>query len=284
MELYVDTQYKINDREFNLLRELIKELTGINLTEQKKMLVVSRLSKRLRQLGLSNFTSYYNYIMESEQGRQEIDQLINRITTNKTDFYREPHHFKCLTDICLPQIYEAHRFSIKRKLRIWSAGCSSGEEPYTIAITLAEFFKNKPGWDIKILATDLDTEMLDKAKAGIYKKDVVAPIPEELLRRYFLKGVGTNEGLYMVKKTLKDMIIFKRHNLVKESLKVTTPFDIIFCRNVIIYFDSEEKARVINRFYNVLRSGGFLFLGHSESLLGNDGRFKLVGNSAYCKK
>lgn len=283
MKIHVETEYRINDTEFELLRSLIKNLTGINLSNQKKMLVVSRLSKRLRTLGLASFTAYYKYVTEDINGRGEIDHLINRMTTNKTDFYRESHHFDFLQRIALPEVYEEGGKHGNLKVRVWSAGCSSGEEPYTIAITLQEFFKLKPGWDVKILATDLDTEMLDKCRAGIYEDHIVSPIPIEYLRAYFKKGVGENEGLFMVKDVLKDLAVFRRHNMVYDSLPAKSPFDIIFCRNVIIYFDEETKMRVINQFYNALKEGGYLFLGHSESPVGSEDKFKLLGNSLYRK-
>lgn len=282
MSLKVET-FQISDREFDLLRNLIKELTGISLSDQKKSLVISRLSKRLRALDLTSFTGYYGYLTEGLEGRQEIDHLINRITTNKTDFYREQHHFEFLEEVLLPQIYEHGAENGKRKLRVWSAGCSSGEEPYTIAITLKEFFKDKPSWDVKILATDLDTEILEKAKKGVYSQQVVAPIPPEYLRAYFKKGVGANDGLFMVKDILKELIVFRKFNLVTEEISPKQPFDIIFCRNVIIYFDAETKMKVINSLSNALGNKGYLFLGHSESLMGNEGSVKLIGNSTYCK-
>ncbi|MCL6471580.1 MAG: protein-glutamate O-methyltransferase [Firmicutes bacterium] len=283
MNSKIVTQFNINDTEFDLLRKLIKEVSGINLSNQKKMLVVARLSKRLRALGMSSFTKYYNYVTKDPAGRQELNHLVNRITTNKTDFYRESHHFEFLQDVLLPQLYEEGIRSSNRRLRIWSAGCSSGEEPYTIAITLKEFFKGKLGWDIKVLATDLDTEMLDKAKKGIYDEQAVAPIPPEYLRDYFMRGTGANSGLYKVKDSLKDIIAFRKHNMVSDDLPAKNPFDIIFCRNVIIYFDEETKEKVINRFYDCLRSNGYLFLGHSESLIGCESQFKLVGNSICLK-
>ncbi|MHB8841869.1 MAG: CheR family methyltransferase [Candidatus Aquicultor sp.] len=283
MEIRVETEYRISDAEFELLRSLIKELTGINLSDQKKMLVVSRLSKRLRSLGLTSFAGYYKYVTEDIKGCEEIDHLINRMTTNKTDFYRESHHFDFMQKTALPHIYGEGRKHSELNLRVWSAGCSSGEEPYTIAITLKEFFQNKPGWDVKILATDLDTEMLDKSKAGIYKQEIVSPISNEYLRTYFKKGVGENEGLFMAKDTLKGMIVFRRHNLVYDSLPTKRQFDIVFCRNVIIYFDEKTKIKVINQFYNALKEGGYLFLGHSESPVGCESKFKLLGNSLYRK-
>lgn len=283
MELNIETAYKIKDDEFELLRGLIKELTGISLANHKKMLVVSRLSKRLRTLGLADFADYYKYVTESELGHQEVDNLINRMTTNKTDFYRESHHFDYLENVLLPQLYDEGRKQGTLRLRIWSAGCSSGEEPYTIAITLREFFKNKTGWDVKILATDLDTEILDRARLGLYKREIVEPIPHEHLRSYFKKGVEVNDGLFMAKDLLKSLITFRRHNLAYDQLPAKNPLDIIFCRNVIIYFDEDTKAKVINQFHKALKSGGYLFLGHSESPFGCEDKFSLVGNSIYKK-
>lgn len=275
-------QYKIADKEFGQLKTLIKELTGINLTEQKKMLIVARLSKRLRVLGLSSFAQYYELLTETGNS-SEIIHLINRITTNKTDFFRESHHFDFLKEVVLPRFYEEGMKNGRRKLRIWSAGCSSGEEPYTIAMTLQEFFHDKTGWDVKILATDLDTEILAKARNGVYLQDIVAPIPSACLRENFKKGVGANNGLFMVKDKLKRMILFKRHNLTSEEFLLNEQIDIVFCRNVIIYFDEATKTRVINHFHDALRDDGILFLGHSESVIANDGRFKLIGNSTFCK-
>ncbi|MBS3910190.1 MAG: protein-glutamate O-methyltransferase [Actinobacteria bacterium] len=282
MQIKCGAQFKIDDREFGRLKTLIKELTGINLTDQKKTLVVARLSKRLRALGLSSFAEYYYFLTETGD-YSEVTHLINRITTNKTDFFRERHHFEFLTEAVLPGICEEGEKNGTRKLRIWSAGCSSGEEPYTIAITLCEYFLDKAGWDIKILATDLDTEMLEKARAGIYCQDGVAPVPPEYLRKYFKKGVNANTGRYMAKDKLKKMVIFKRHNLTSERYPFNEQIDVVLCRNVIIYFDEATKAKVINSFHDVLRDGGVLFLGHSESAIGNESRFKLIGNSTFRK-
>lgn len=275
-------QYKLADKEFGQLKTLIKELTGISLTEQKKMLIVARLSKRLRVLGLSSFAQYYDLLTETGNS-SEIIHLINRITTNKTDFFRESHHFDFLKDVVLPRLYEEGMKNGTRKLRIWSAGCSSGEEPYTIAMTLQAFFSDKIGWDVKILATDLDTEILAKANKGVYSQDVVAPIPSTYLRENFKKGIGVNDGMFMVKDKLKKMILFKRHNLISEQFLFNGQIDIVFCRNVIIYFDEVTKMRVIDHFHDALRDDGTLFLGHSETVVAKDGRFKLIGNSTFLK-
>lgn len=282
MRIKCGAQFNIDDREFRQLKILIKELTGINLSDQKQALVIARLSKRLRVLGLSSFAQYYDVLTETGD-HSEVRHLINRITTNKTDFFRESHHFDFLREVVLPRIYEDGKKSGERKLRIWSAGCSSGEEPYTIAITVQEFFVDKPGWDIKILATDLDTEMLEKAKAGVYSQASVAPVAPEYLRKYFKKGVNANTGYYMANETLKKMLIFKGHNLISERFSFRGPIDIVFCRNVIIYFDEETKAKVIDYFHDVLKENGVLFLGHSESAINNESRLKLIGNSTFHK-
>jgi chemotaxis protein methyltransferase CheR len=279
-------QFKITDQEFERISKLIRDLSGISLKEHKKMLIVSRLSKRLRVLGLENFSDYYDLLTGSNEiAGQELTCFINGITTNKTDFYREPYQFDYLQEAVLEDLFNNPSACSDGELRIWSAGCSTGEEPYTIGIILSEYFKEKRSINIKILATDLDTEVLEKAKIGIYGEQAVRPIPPDCMIRYFKRGVGINEGSYMTKKCLKDIITFAKHNLVYSPMKVNKPFDIIFCRNVLIYFDEATTKNIIyEQFYNTLKAGGHLFLGHSESLSQNNTNFEHVANSVYRKR
>ncbi len=271
--------FDITDKEFQKFREMIYDQTGIDLSERKKRLVIARLSRRLRALNLSSFTEYYDFLTSSEDSQTELVHLINRITTNKTDFFREKHHFDFLSNELFPVIIGAAEKSGQKRLRIWSAGCSSGEEPYTLAMTVHNSFKNLRGWDIKILATDLDTDILSRAAAGVYPTQTVAPIPPEYLRSYFRQ---TREG-YEVVPELKNMIAFRKLNFMSPSFPMKRPFDIIFCRNVIIYFDAETKATLMGKFHHHLKDNGYMFIGHSESLMGMKDKFKYMKNTIYQK-
>ncbi|MEW5816299.1 MAG: protein-glutamate O-methyltransferase CheR [Spirochaetota bacterium] len=268
--------YTISDREFKLFQELIYRETGIFLPAEKKLLLVSRLSKRLRALGLSNFSRYYDYLHASPDTAQELIMMINRITTNKTDFFREPHHFEYLKNELFPQFKRDNQ----KNIRIWSAGCSTGEEAYSLALTVAEIFGEKPVEDIKILATDLDTSVLEWAEKGIFTPERVTPIPKLLLAKYMSK---LNDGSWEIKTTIKRMIYFRRLNLITPKFPFTHGFDIIFCRNVLIYFKKEDRFALIEKLHSVLRENGCLFLGHSESLLNNNLGFQLLRNTIYRK-
>jgi chemotaxis protein methyltransferase CheR len=267
----------LGDKEFIQLREIIFRESGINLTERKKALMQSRLIKRLKFLKLDSYRNYCEYLKKNYE--DEIVSLINCITTNKTDFFREAKHFSFLKDTVLPDFEKRHG----NKLRIWSAGCSTGEEPYSIAITLAEYYKNKLMPDIKILATDIDTDVLEKARSGVYKRDCVEELDFDLVKRYFLKGRGENEGLFVVKDFIKKMIYFRRLNLLDKVYPMKKLFDLIFCRNVIIYFDRKTRDEVINRFYDYLHDDGYFFAGHSETLSSFNSKYYLIGNTIYGK-
>jgi chemotaxis protein methyltransferase CheR len=271
--------FDLTDEEFQMFKELIQHETGIFMSTQKKKLVVARLSKRLRALNLNTFTDYYKYIVENPARSSEIDNLINRITTNKTDFFREMHHFEFLRDEAFPVIIQEGERTGKHSLRIWSAGCSSGEEPYSIAITTAEAFKNKWGWDIKILATDLDTEVLRRAAQGTYPTQVIAPVPREYLAKHFTR-TGSE---YTVSNTIKSLVVFRRLNFMDPAFPMKKPFDIIFCRNVIIYFDQPTKVALMSKFHYHLKDDGYMFIGHSESLMGMKDKFSYIKNTVYRK-
>lgn len=271
--------FDLSDKDFLRFRELIYDETGIALSERKKRLLVARLTKRLRALGLQSFGEYYDYLINNPAGKDEFEHFINRITTNKTDFFRERHHFDFLHDELLPDIIREGERSGQRRLRIWSAGCSTGEEPYSIAMTVADTFARARGWDIRILATDLDTNVLETASAGIYPSQTVAPINRDYLSRYFVRN-GTG---YEVCPEIKHQVVFRKLNLMQPAFPMKRPFDLIFCRNVIIYFDMETKTRLMNKFHEQLKPGGYMFIGHSESLMNMKTSFSYVKNTIYRK-
>ena len=270
------TREQLSDRTFKELVRIIYRECGIKLTERKKALVQSRLLKRLRKSEFNTYEEYFVYLKRNYN--KEITNLINCITTNKTDFFREEHHFDFLIDSILPELLEEN----PEEIRIWSAGCSTGEEPYTIAITLLEYFKNKTKKiNLKILATDIDTNVLKTAQKGIYKHDVVQDINIEILKKYFLRGKDKNEGYLMVKKKVKDLITFRKLNLLDDIFPMKKKFDIIFCRNVIIYFDKETQISLLHKFHSHLTFDGYLFLGHSESIFGSKDLFTLIGKTIF---
>lgn len=276
------SEFTISDREFRLFQDLVKASTGIDLTEHKRNLVCSRLSKRLRALGLPSFGRYHDYLI-AETGQAELEHFVNAITTNKTDFYRENWHFEFLEQEIVPALKARAARTGERRIRIWSAGCSSGEEPYTIAITLREAIENLSAWDVRILASDIDTEVLARSAKATYPEERVAEIPRPLLERSFLQGTGEQAGLVQVAQEVRNLVTFRRINLLEEPWPIRTVFDCIFCRNVIIYFDKPTQRRLMERFATYLKEDGYLFLGHSESLYGLSDQFAFLRNTIYRK-
>ena len=270
----------ITDREFGQLRDLIHAHTGIALSEHKRALVCSRLAKRLRHYNLACYADYYELLTQADPDGRELMEMINAITTNKTDFFRESHHFQFLSE----QVFPALKQSRQRRLRIWSAAASSGEEAYTLAIAVSEAFPAPNDWDIKILATDIDTNVLERAARGVYSEHQVRMISKPLLQRYFLKGAGAHEDEVMVKPVLKSLIRFARLNLIDEPWPMQGPFDAILCRNVFIYFDKPTQQRLFARFAKLLRKDGYLMLGHAEFIQGHESLFSIVGHSIYRRR
>lgn len=270
------SDFGLSDEVFNLFSDLIYRTSGIRLTNQKKNLLISRLLKRLRALGIDGFYHYYQLV---KSDNSELIQMLNCIATNTTRFFREEYHFKFLKEICIPELLN------KRFINIWSAGCSTGEEPYSIAISVTEALSRYKGLkpEVMILGTDISTTAIDFAKAGIYEEEQIPDdIRDSILKKYFLKGVGEYSGRVLVKDFLKSKVYFERLNLKDRIYPVRRDFDIIFCRNVMIYFSSEMKEHVISRFYDHLMDGGYLFLGHSEAMLNRKG-FAPVYISVYKK-
>lgn len=257
---------------FQRFATLIYEVAGIQLTSQKKTLAMTRFQRRMRELGISEYEQYFQRIKEDDN---EFVLMLNSITTNTTKFFRENHHFEFLKNTLLPQLMQHKRAN--REIRIWSAGCSTGEEPYTIAISLLEKLKtvsggydlNDPcrGWDIKILATDISTKVLNMAQTGRYSAESVQEDLPETLRKLYFDPDGS--GGYQVKDTVKKLIRFRRLNFKEHSYPFKQSFDLIFCRNVMIYFDEVMKQHVLTRFHHHLAPHGHLFLGHSETMFGN---------------
>lgn len=272
-------EFSFTDREFLALTKLVYSQTGIVLKESKKNMVYSRLAKRLRALGLTSFKGYVKLLgdEQSDQAKVELGYLINAITTNLTKFFRESHHFKDLLPRCLDIVEDQKINGIEPKLRIWSAGCSSGEEPYSIAMIIREVINKAGAVDAKILATDLDTNMLKMGQAGIYKTQAAETLPKVFKSRYISKRSGDEIS---VSRELQKLISFKQLNLL-DDWPMKKSFDIIFCRNVMIYFDNPTKLKLINKYADLLRPGGALYIGHSESLLGDQVKFKLHGRTIY---
>lgn len=274
-------EYELNQREFDQLSRLVYEKSGINLHEGKQELVRARLSKRLRETGLNTFQAYYDFVLREDTG-QELVALLDSISTNLTSFFREPAHFDYLRQEILPRMVERQGMG-SRRLWVWCAGCSSGEEPYTIALCLLEGLPSLTGWDVKIVATDISTRTLETAQAGIYKADRVSTVPRELLSRYFQRGVKEWAGHYRVKPEVRRLVDFRRANLL-EGPPVAGQFEVIFCRNVMIYFDASTQERVIGIFRNHLLPGGVLFIGHSESLARVKHNLRYLKPAVYSKQ
>ncbi|MGP8122230.1 MAG: CheR family methyltransferase [Xanthobacteraceae bacterium] len=267
-------EFALRDSDFRKIVKLVMEKTGIVISDRKRAFVHGRLGRRLRALGLSNFGEYCR-LLESPGGEAEHPMLVNAITTNHTSFFREPHHFDCLTKTVLPAIAQ-RRGAGSGRLRIWSAGCSTGEEPYTLAMVMCGFEPMR-NWDRKILATDLDTSVIARAKAGLYDPELVQTIPETYRTRF----VATDpDGRARMSDELRALIAFAPLNLLN-PWPMKGPFDVVFCRNVVIYFDKPTQARLFNRYADILRPDGWLFIGHSESLLNLTDRFELVGRTVY---
>ncbi|HIB83669.1 MAG TPA: chemotaxis protein CheR [Chromatiaceae bacterium] len=263
---------------FESLRKISNEHSGIVVTDDKFDMFYSRLSKRLRALNLTGFSEYCALLEKNTGG--EFTQFINAVTTNLTSFFREMHHFDYVRAQLIPDLLRQRQDS--EKIRIWSSGCSTGEEPYSIAMTVYEAAHSEisAGWDIRVLATDIDSDVLAKAESGVYTEDRVDRLNPVVTKRWFKSGTGENEGMVRVDQSLRDMISFKQLNLMKEW-PMKGPLDAIFCRNVIIYFDQETKLKLVNRYADMLEVGGILVLGHSESLYQLTDRFELIGNTVY---
>ncbi|WP_319557790.1 protein-glutamate O-methyltransferase CheR [Thiomicrorhabdus sp.] len=272
-----DKEFAFTDRDFSRVRKMVYDFAGINLNESKRNLVYNRLVKRIRFLNLPSFNDYLGYVERNPD--EEFVHLINAITTNLTFFFRENHHFEYLANTVIPQLLIDKAQT--RKIRIWSAGCSTGEEPYSLAMVLKE---NVPAdWDAKVIATDLDTNVIETGRKGVYPLDRLKGVELARKRRWFLKGKGAQAGMVKARSELQSIIEFSQLNLMDSSWAIESQVDVIFCRNVVIYFDAPTQKRLFDRFADRLPMDGKLFVGHSESLHGISDRFSLLGKTVYQK-
>lgn len=270
-----DKEFPMTDKDFQRISELAGRYTGIVLGDHKRDMVYGRIARRVRKLNLFSFTDYLDYLEANIT--QELSSFINVITTNLTSFFRENHHFEYLEKTVLPELRAKN--STAKRIRIWSAGCSSGQEPYSIAMTLLK--ASMPGdWDIKILATDLDSDVLAKAKQAVYSIADVDGLNDATIKGSFQHSSNNKE--VKVKEKVSKYIHFKRLNLL-ENWPMSGPFDVIFCRNVVIYFDKPTQKILFNRYADMLSIGGYLFIGHSENLNGVSNRFENIGHTIYRK-
>jgi len=268
-------EYSLSEEEYRFVCKLVYDCTGIVLDERKREMVYRRLMRRVRETGLPSFSSYCERLKNDEQ---ELPAFINSITTNLTSFFRENHHFEYLKSQIIPDLI---RGKSDRKLRIWSAACSTGEEPYSIGISLLEAMQGRlQEWDAKVLATDLDSECIEKAKAGIYKTERISALQDNRQKRWFMKGKSTTSDSVKIKSEVAALITFKTLNLLHDW-PMKGPFDVIFCRNVLIYFDRATQAELIARYHALLSQGGYLMLGHSESLPADYIGFEVVGRTVF---
>jgi chemotaxis protein methyltransferase CheR len=268
-------EFEFGTEDFEALRKLVKQITGINLSDQKRELVYGRLARRLRALQLQSFAEYRDVL--ARDGGQEIAQFCNAITTNLTAFFREPHHFDYLREQVLAPMANS---GAARRLRIWSAGCSTGEEPYSLAMTILEALPDIRRWDVRILATDLDSDVLERGRRGIYTEERLKNLTLQRRSRFFQER-RDREGLsYEATAELKSLITFKQLNLM-HPLPMRGPLDAIFCRNVVIYFDKDTQRDLFARVAQLQTSGNLLFLGHSESLFKVSEQYALIGKTVY---
>jgi chemotaxis protein methyltransferase CheR len=266
-------------REFEAFRALVLRHAGIHLNDSKRALLYGRLARRIRELGLPSFGAYHDRVREDDT---ELVQMLDRITTNETRFFREPHHFEYLARTHLPRLVAAAvRGDRRREVHAWSAGCSTGEEPYSVAMTLLDHLPSA-GWQVRVLATDLSTRALDLARSATWPAARAADLGEERLRRHMLRGVGSQEGFVRASKELRAVVRVERLNLSSDQFPRQT-FDLVFCRNVLIYFHPVQRERVLRCLVDRLAVGGLLFVGHAESVQCVSGLVRPVGPTAYVR-
>ncbi len=276
---------KLSDGDFQLISKVIYDTWGIKMPPAKKTMLSSRLNKRVKVLQLGSYKEYIDYVLSPEGRKNEWSHLIDAVSTNKTDFFREKQHFDFMTRTMLPHLAPELRKQGNRTLRIWSAGCSSGEEPYTMAMVLAEYERINPWFSFSVTATDINNQVLSHANNGIYDNEKIGTVPANIRYRYFMKGTGSQAGLHRIVPELRKRVMFKRLNLMANNFAFKAGFDIIFCRNVIIYFDRPTQSKLFQKFYDNLSPSGFMFIGHSENLHSMEGKFSKIESAIYqCNK
>lgn len=273
----------LTNGQLKRVSDFIGNVVGIQLPESKRTLVEGRLRKRLRELGFDNFKTYLDHTLNTDAGDAEKLQLIDVITTNKTNFYREAEHFDYLINSAIPDLDEHSLKNNRRELNVWSAGCSTGEEAYTLSIELNELMSKRSDFNFKILATDISHSCLRTGSHGVYTERQTEIVPMEFKRKYFLRSKNSKEALVQMGAELKSRIKFKSLNLKEPVFSLPNKMDIIFCRNVMIYFDNKMREELVAKFESNLIQGGYLFVGHSESLNGIDTTLKQVSPMVYKK-
>ncbi len=272
-----EQEHPLNNDVFERFRALVYRECGINLTDHKRAMFSSRLQRRLSQLGLTSFQDYYDLVVGGHSDA-ELTTMLDYISTNQTEFFREPHHFTFLRERVLPEL------AVDKTVRIWSTACSSGEEPYSIAMTLSDTIASPSTWNCRILASDISTRMLAKAATGQYSHEKINSLSSDLVRRHFLLGKGNRRELVKIKPHIANMAVFRRINLMDDRYPIKSLLDVIFCRNVMIYFDRETQAKVLARLSRYLKPGGYLFLGHAETMQGISDAFHYLAPTIYRKQ
>jgi chemotaxis protein methyltransferase CheR len=281
METQAFDTIDLSDKDFCRISDMVYEHCGIDLHDGKKELVRARLTKILRNRNFQCFDQYVNYVLDDTTGK-EFTILIDSLSTNLTSFFREQQHFKFMSDNFLPSLIKQKQNKQNFRIRGWSAGCSSGEEPYSIAIVLREALYQQNQWDVRLLATDISTRMLEKAQQGIYSKKRIETVPSLQRNRYIMQRNINGQTMYQVTEFLRNIVVFRYLNLMNDW-PIKGPLDFIFCRNVMIYFDKPTQINLINRFWEILDYGGILFTGHSELLTTIEHKFEYVQPTVYMK-
>jgi len=273
----------MSSKLFEQLCTFIYDEVGIHITSVKKVMLEGRIQKRLRKLGMRSFEEYCGYLFSEAGIKDELINMIDEVTTNKTDFFREPVHFDYLTAKAIPALSGSEKYSMSNRLTIWSAGCSSGEEPYTIIMVVKEFVEQKSDnpFSFQVIATDISRRVLEKAQNAVYEEERAMAIPAELRKKYLLKSKDRNAGVVRIAPEIRSFVRFRRLNFMDYDFGFREKIDIIFCRNVIIYFDKKVQEKLLMKFCNCIKSGGYIFMGHSETLFGMDLPLEQVSPTVY---
>ncbi len=274
---------RMPERIFRKLSKFIHSRLGVKIPPTKKLMLEGRLRKRLRHLGYTSFEEYYEFLFSPEGLREELPHMVDVVTTHKTDFFREPAHFKYLTEEAVPRLVSEGILVPDHRLLVWSAGCSTGQEPYTLAMVLHQLSINKKGFHFAILATDVSQKVIETGRLGIYEEETIDPVPEALKRRYFLRSRERSKRLVRVIPELRSKIFFHPMNFLEDELNIREPFHVIFCRNVIIYFDKATQEIIVNKLCRYLIPKGYMFMGHSETIHGLKVPLEPVAPTVYRK-
>ena len=274
---------KLSEKDFIRLSQFIQKQYGIQLPPAKKTMLEGRLRKRMKYVNESSFSHYCDYVFTGKGMTEELPYMIDAVTTNKTDFFREPAHFTYLTGTALPELIKLQRASVRKKIQAWSAACSTGEEPYTMAMVLSEFSNQRSDFDFAILATDISTDVLTKAEQAVYEAEKIEPVPMNLRKKYLLKSRDPSSMIVRITPELRQKVAFFRMNLMDRVYAVPGGIHIIFCRNVLIYFDTATQEKIIRQFSQLLTPGGYLFMGHAETLNNLNVPLRYVAPTTYRK-